>query len=353
MRILIIKLSSIGDVVHTIPSLNALKDLYPDSEIDWLVEEESHTLLHGHPLIHQLRVFKRKKWLKTVWKGTGLKETVRLIMGMRRQKYDLIIDFQGLFKSGIMAFLAGGKVRLGYDKTRELSYLFLTEKLPPYDPDTHAVDRYLDVVRSLGWKGNERTFSFPVTATDKHHVEMLIESNGVRDREKIVLVSPKARWKTKLWNQDKFATLCDRLMEELGREVIMIGGRKDLNYIDGIISTMKNEVINIAGQTNLRELAYLMTISPLVICLDSGPMHIAAAVGAKTIALFGPTSPKRTGPYGENHVVISQRAECSPCFQKSCDDTICMNEIGVEEILSAVRNTEQGRAHKNVRVVRK
>jgi 3-deoxy-D-manno-octulosonic-acid transferase/heptosyltransferase-1 len=340
MKILIIKLSSIGDVVHTIPSLYALKDLYPDSTIDWLVEEESHTLLCDHPLIHELSVFKRKKWFKSLWGGNGIKEILNLIKRLRNRKYDLVIDFQGLFKSGIMAFLSGGKVRLGYDKTRELSYLFLNDRLPAYDPDIHAVDRYLDIVRSLGWKGNDTKFYIPIASADKHNVDTLLKKKGVKERERIVLVSPKARWKTKLWREDKFATLCDRLIEELGYDVIMVGGKSDKDYIGRIFSIMKSRAIDVSGQTNLRELAYLMTIAPLVICLDSGPMHIASAVGTKTIALFGPTSIERTGPYGKNHVVISKDLQCSPCFNKTCDDIKCMNDIGVEAVLEAVKNVE-------------
>ncbi len=343
MKVLIIKLSSIGDVVHTIPSLHALKELYPDATIDWLVEEESHTLLIGHPLIHELRVFKRKRWFKSLWSGNGIKEILNLIKNLRNQKYDLVIDFQGLFKSGIMAFLSGGKVRLGYDKTRELSYLFLNDRLPPYDPDIHAVDRYLDIVRSLGWKGNDKKNYIPITSADKQHVDTLLEKHGVKERGRIVLVSPKARWRTKLWKEDKFATLCDRLIEEFGYDVIMVGGKSDKDYIGRIISSMKSRAIDVSGQTNLRELAYLMTIALLVICLDSGPMHIAAAVGTKTIALFGPTSTERTGPYGKNHDVIRKDLQCSPCFSKTCDDTRCMNDIGVEEVLAAVENIEHQR----------
>ena len=239
-----------------------------------------------------------------------------------------------------MAFLSGGKVRLGYDKTRELSYLFLNDRLPPYDPDMHAVDRYLDIVRSLGWKGNDKKSYIPITSADKHTVDTLLEKHGVKERERIVLVSPKARWHTKLWSEDKFATLCDRLTEELDREVIIVGGKSDKDYIGRILSIMKNRAIDISGRTNLRELAYLMSVAPLMICLDSGPMHIAATVGTKTIALFGPTSPKRTGPYGESHVVIRKDLQCSPCFSKTCDDIKCMNDIGVEEVLAAVGNIE-------------
>ncbi|MEE8422913.1 MAG: lipopolysaccharide heptosyltransferase II [Thermodesulfobacteriota bacterium] len=343
MRVLIIKLSSIGDVVHTMPSLHALKALYPDAAIDWLVEEESHALLIGHPLIHELRVFKRKRWFKSLWSGNGIKEIFIFSKNLRDQKYDLVIDFQGLFKSGIMAFLSGGKIRLGYGQTRELSYLFLNDRLPPYDPDRHAVDRYLDIVRSLGWKGNDKKNYIPITSADKRHVDTLLEKHGVKESERIVLVSPKARWQTKLWSEDKFATLCDRLIEELEREVIIVGGKSDKDYIGRIFSIMKNRAIDISGQTNLRELAYLMSIAPLMICLDSGPMHIAAAVGTKTIALFGPTSPERTGPYGKNHDVIRKNLQCSPCFSKTCDDTRCMNDIGVEEVLAVIENIEHRR----------
>ena len=210
--------------------------------------------------------------------------------------------------------------------------------MPTYDTDIHAVDRYLDIVRSLGWKGNDKKNYIPITSADKHNVDTLLEKHGVKERERIVLVSPKARWQTKLWSEDKFAALCDRLIEELGYEVIMVGGKGDKDYIGRIFSIMKSRAIDVSGRTKLRQLAYLMTIAPLVICLDSGPMHIASAVGTKTIALFGPTSIDRTGPYGKNHVVIRRDLQCSPCFNKTCDDIKCMNDIGVEAVLEAVKN---------------
>ncbi|MFQ5900524.1 MAG: glycosyltransferase family 9 protein [Thermodesulfobacteriota bacterium] len=336
MRILIIKLSSIGDVVHTLPSLYALKELLPDSQVDWLVEEEAHDLLCCHPMIDKLWISKRKRWLNDPLNGEGLKGMYHLIKGIRERRYDLVIDFQGLFKSGMAAFLSGGKVRLGYDKVREFSHYFLNDRLSPFDPEIHAVDRYLNIVKSLGWKGEEAKFVIPIDDDNRERVKGLLRSQGLAHIERIILVSPKARWETKLWGKAKFAGLCDKLIENFKREVVILGGKADREYIRGIISLMKNRAIDLSGQTDLRELACLMSLSPLAVCVDSGPMHIADAVSSRVIALFGPTSPRRTGPYGKGHIIVRKKLPCSPCFLRDCKNVRCMREILVDEVLEAV-----------------
>lgn len=338
MRILIIKLSSIGDVVHTLPSLNALREQFPNSQIDWLVEEEASDILVNHPMINKLWISKRKRWLGNPLNGGGIKGIYLLITKIREMRYDLVIDFQGLFKSGIAAFLSGGKIRLGYDKTREFSYYFLNDRLPPFNPDSHAVDRYLSIVKNLGWKGEGVRFAIPVAHDDKERIKNLLKDRGLTDLKRTILVSPKARWNTKLWGKDKFARLCDELIERLNRNVVVLGGKTDKEYIREILSLMKNKAIDLSGQTSLRELAYLIGLSTLMVCVDSGPMHIANAVNTKVIALFGPSSPQRTGPYGNGHTIIKRELSCSPCFSRDCKDIRCMKDITVEEVLEEIRS---------------
>ncbi|MFQ5586701.1 MAG: glycosyltransferase family 9 protein [Thermodesulfobacteriota bacterium] len=144
MKILIVKLSSLGDVVHTLPALSALRGAYPDAEIDWLVEEESKAILEGNPLLNNI-VTVRKRGL---FREPG--KTWRVVRRIRERRYDMVIDFQGLLKSGVWVYLSSGRRRIGFGRGREFSHLFLNEKLPPYDPDRHAVDRYLDLARYAG-----------------------------------------------------------------------------------------------------------------------------------------------------------------------------------------------------------
>ena len=154
MKILIVKLSAIGDVAQTLPALEALKNIYPDSEITWVVEEAAAGVLDGHPLIDRLLISRRKAWISSrtnpLALAQGLGSMVRFIRELRRTRYDIAIDFQGLLKSGIVIGLARADRKIGYDRTRELSYLFLNERLPAYDIERHALERYLDVARYLG-----------------------------------------------------------------------------------------------------------------------------------------------------------------------------------------------------------
>jgi 3-deoxy-D-manno-octulosonic-acid transferase/heptosyltransferase-1 len=151
-----------------------------------------------------------------------------------------------------------------------------------------------------------------------------------------VAVNPVAFWETKLWDEAKFAALCDRIVTELGLPVVFTGENPE-GVIARIRSRMQAPSASVAGETTLRELAALYKMASLLVTTDSGPMHLAAAVGTPVVALFGPTSPERTGPYGEGHIVIRQGLPCSPCFRKTCDTLECMNTIGVDEVLQAVR----------------
>ena len=336
MNILIIKLSAIGDVIHTLPSLAALRKLYPDANITWVVEEASSDLIKDHPYLDRVIISRRKQWiddLKHCRTGKPLREIKSFINDLRTQPYDLVIDFHGLFKSAVVVFLSSGKRKLGYDSMQELSGLFLNEKIPE-DMKKHAVDRYLDFLRYLGADVKEPEFLIPIREENKKRVEGLLQINGIDKKDRFVAVSPVALWDTKLWEDGKFARLCDRITEELKIRVVFTGS--DREKLEHIRSRMRTTSINMGGETTLRDLAYLYRLSSLLITTDSGPMHIAAAAGTPVIALFGPTDPSRTGPYGIGHTVIRKELSCSPCFLKKCDTIKCMYDITVEEVFQAV-----------------
>ena len=171
MEILIVKLSAIGDVIHTLPSLEALRAQYPESRITWLIEEGALDIIRDHPCLDDIIVSKRKKWIKGIVRPTRCVQTIRECISffkeLRGKDYDIVIDFQGLFKSGILTVLSGGKRRLGYDGTREFSSLFLNERVPPIDPDVHAVERYLHLAAYLGTKVNRHGFFIPINEKER------------------------------------------------------------------------------------------------------------------------------------------------------------------------------------------
>jgi 3-deoxy-D-manno-octulosonic-acid transferase/heptosyltransferase-1 len=418
VNILIVKLSAIGDVIHTLPSLAALRRRFPDAEITWVVEEAAADLLIGHPDLDRVLVSRRKGWLKDLRRGriaAPLREMRAFLRDLRSRRYDLVIDFHGLLKSAFIVLLSGGKRKVGYDSLQEGSGLFYNEKIPE-DLGKHAVDRYLDFVRHIGAQANEiRETAPPAVATaqedegkqggagavfspapneapefriaigeeEERSVADLLEESleiltteqssgtnsetvkfstrqgfgseagellgrqsegekegttaeGFDGRElRFVAVNPVAFWETKLWEDGKFAALCDRIRTELGIGVVLTGGEAE--PLERIRAGMTTEAANIGGKTSLRELACLYRRAALVVSTDSGPMHLAAATGTQVVALFGPTDPDRTGPYGPGHRVIRGDLPCMPCFRKRCEDPRCMKGIGVEEVFAAVK----------------
>ncbi|MEW6614222.1 MAG: glycosyltransferase family 9 protein [Thermodesulfobacteriota bacterium] len=338
MEILIVKLSAIGDVVHTLPSLEALRAAYPDSRITWLIEEDAEQIIRNHPCLDNIIVSKRKTWMKSIFKpSTCLRtfgEIMSLIKGLREKNYDLVIDFQGLFKSGILTLLSGGERRLGYDKTREFSYFFLNERVSPYNPDLHAVERYLNLIKYLGVEVNNPRFLIPFDKRDMEYVKGFLRNNEIDENERIIAVNPASGWETKLWEGEKFSLLCDRINDELPARIVFTGGKNDLQTINAISSRMRSPALNTTGKMNLKQLACLLSLADLMITTDTGPMHVASAMKTPVIAIFGPTAPWRTGPYGNGHTVIRSSVACSPCFKKKCDTKKCMAEITVDDVFS-------------------
>lgn len=339
-HILVVKLSSIGDVVHSLPFLEAIKAKFPNARIDWLVEEASLQILKGHPALDRIIVSHRKEWQKTFFKGmrclSVLREAIKLLSEVRERRYDLVVDLQGLFKSGIMVGLSRGERKIGMVGAREGGGLFLNEKPVPVDYAQHAVDRYMEVAEYLGCNIASRKGEIPVFDADKVQIDKLFNSSGLENRP-VVAMNPIARWKTKLWYGESFASLADRLYEELSCRIIFTGSEQDRAVIEDIVGMMKKNPINLAGQTSLKELAYLYSTCNILVTTDTGPMHIAAAMGCRVIALFGPTDPLRTGPYDGGHKVIKSEIECSPCFKKKCEHMTCMKQIQVEKCFEVIK----------------
>jgi len=339
-NILVVKLSSIGDVVHSLPFLEVVKEKFPHARIDWLIEEESFQILNGHAAVDRVIVSRRKAWQKKVKKVSEwlpvLREAAQFLKELREYEYDLVVDLQGLFKSGILVGLSRGKRKIGMAGAREGGGFFLNEPPVPVDYDQHAVDRYMEMARYLGCRHSSWNGGIPVLEADIRMVKALLNSNGL-EKTPFVAVNPMARWKTKLWKPESFAVLADRLCDELSCRIIFTGSGQDREVIKDISDMMKEKPLNLAGRTSLKELACLYAACSVLVTTDTGPMHIAAAMGCRAVALFGPTDPRRTGPYGDCHEVIRADVECSPCFKKKCDHMSCMKQITVERCFEAVK----------------
>jgi 3-deoxy-D-manno-octulosonic-acid transferase/heptosyltransferase-1 len=358
MKILVVKLSAIGDVIHTLPAIALLRQCFPESSLNWVVEEKAAGILVGHPQLDTVIISGRKRWIHDLARPARwpvvYREAASFIRALRLERYDLVIDFQGLFKSAILVVLSRGACKIGYGKTRELSYLALTHRIEPPTAELHAVDKNIGLVEAvLKLKGlslsgraahSKGSLQHHYLASDgmalpdeqdKARVDALIHASLIDRTGPLILVNAPAGWETKRWDVQKMAEMADRLISTYNAGLIYTGSTADAAYIDGIISRMRCPAVNAAGMTTLKELACLIKKARLFVTTDSGPMHLAAAVGTPVVALFGPTAPWRTGPYTERARIVRTQAPCSPCYKKKCDSMVCMNEIGVDQIMEA------------------
>lgn len=342
MNILIVKMSAIGDVIHTLPALNALRAHFPDARITWLVEEAAADLVIGHPCVDNVIVSKRKQWIKALFSSSfpsALIKILTFIRALRETEYDMVIDFQGLLKSGVMVMLAKGKKKIGFDtgmEHAECSHLFYNHRITPVSMEIHALKRGLMMIQSLGVRADKVEYRLPVTPGDQRAVRTLLQKNGINAKEKIICINPQATWETKLWDNKKFADLSDRIQERYSARIVFTGGPEDRPIIDTIISMTNKTCINLAGLTTLKMLAALYEQSEVLITTDTGPMHLGAAAGTRVVAVFGSTAPWRTGPYGSDHVVVRSGEKCAPCFKRECTHRRCINNISVDQVMSAV-----------------
>lgn len=335
-RILLIKLSALGDVIQTLPTLEAIRAAYPRAEITWLVEEAAAPILADHPALDTLVVSRRRSWLSAWRRGsrsTAWHEFREVLQTIRQRPYDLVIDLQGLLKSAFWAFLARSSRKIGFAGTREYSYLALSERLPPYDPDEHAVRRYLRVARYLSASGEPVRFRMALPAGTGQNLHSLwSEKTGP-----LIVIHPGTRWPSKHWQPESFAALADALIHERQARVVFTGSPADRPLIAGIRSGMSASAGDLSGRTDLKALARLFYEADAAVTTDTGPMHLAAAVGTPVAAVFGPTAPWRTGPFGPQHRVVRTNFSCSPCFQRRCPTPECLTGLGVAEVLAAVR----------------
>jgi len=242
-------------------------------------------------------------------------------------------------KSGILISIARGRRKIGFDKGlehMEHSYIFLNERIPAVDMEIHALSRGMMLLHAVGIPTNEVEYKLPVSNHDRKKIDELMKQHGINGVKPLIAINPVAKWETKLWPNKKFAELADMLIDQYDMKIVFTGGIKDYSINQAITSSMKVRAINFAGKTTLTELAALYEKAALVISTDTGPMHLAAAVGTPVVALFGPTASWRTGPYGTDHQVIRAELGCSPCFKRRCSNNICMGQISIQKVFDKV-----------------
>ena len=317
-RTLIIKPSSMGDVVQALPVLTALKEAHPEAHVSWLVAKAFAGILEGHPRLDGVILFDRERFGQFTFSLAVATEFVRFLEGLRRRRFTTVIDLQGLFRSGLLALATGAPARVGFRGARELAPLFYTAEVALGRHVVHAVDRYLAVARRIGLPAPEAQDHLPIPAEARSAIRGRLAEAGLGPDEPFLAVCAHARWPTKQWPPERFAAVLDRLRAERGARAVLVGSPAAADGARTIADRMRQPPIDLTGATTLKELAAVIGEARVMLTNDSGPMHVAAAVGRPVVAIFGPTNPMRTGPYGPGHRVLAGRAACSPCYRRQC-----------------------------------
>lgn len=338
-KILIVRMTAIGDVAHVLPALNALRVALPEARIDWLVDEIPAQILLGHPQLNHVHVF-RRRWRKE-FRRHFFSEILPFFQRLRAERYDWAIDFQGLTKSGLAAYFSGARRIIGFGDHdgRELNKLFTNIKVHPR-PALHIVEKNLSLLKPLGIENPPVKFVFPDYEADK----IPFEKSGF-----YAAVNPGAGWATKRLPVSTLAALCARLHAQKGMRIVITWGpgeeQLSNDLLQGIIRA--GAKAELAPPTTLRQLARLISRAGLFIGGDTGPTHIAAAFGVPTLSFFGASDAKRNRPYGD-HCITIQNTEipCIPCWKTRCrfQDArrlACLSSIAVGDLYdSALRLLE-------------
>ena len=361
-KILLIKLSAVGDVVHTIPVLNALRRRYPSAQIDWLVTPAIAELLRHNPVISNVIEFTRDDWSKP-WTLTPFANYARLAAKLRANAYDLVVDMHGQFRTAVFVLATGAPVRIGFDRprasvwdasprsfpaearkhawqgAREGSWLAYTHHILVPTLDINAVDRYLSVGPILGLEPRPPDFSLPVPQAASTSVDVLLRERGLAGAP-LLAMAPGTVWETKHWGTDKFAEVARHFLRN-GFAVALMGSRRE-RVVCEEVARLAPGAVDIAGETTLTELAALIGRSTISVTNDSGPMHLAVALDRPVVSIFGPTDPVWSGPYGRAGAVLQAGVPCSPCLLRQLSRCryghVCMENVSARAVIERIEH---------------
>jgi lipopolysaccharide heptosyltransferase I len=326
-RVLIIKPSAIGDIVHAIPAVARIRRRWPKAHISWLAGTAYASLLENHPMIDEVIHFRRYRWGRRWYIPEVQWELAQFFKDLRRREFDLAIDFQGLFRSAAVALATGAPRRVGFANAREGAAFFYTERVECSAEQEHAVDRNLKLAASVGAAAGPIEFPLAVDEKDRELIARLVPPDV-----KFALLLPGTNWETKRWPVEHFAELAGPLGKEFGLATVVAGSARDAE-----LSRRIPAQFDLTGKTNLRQTVALLQRAELVIANDSGPMHLAAALGKPLVTLFGPTSARRTGPYGRMDSVIRIDLPCSPCYSRKCIHQSCLRWLETGVVLKSIK----------------
>jgi len=332
VKILILKPSSLGDVIHALPVLRLLKEHLPESEIYWWIEAGLAPLLEGDPDLAGLIQFNRRRWAQP----KNWAKLWRDVQWTRVQNFDWVIDLQGLARSAVFGWLANGQLSIGLEESREGARGFYDIVAPRSPFATHAVDRYLGVLTLLKVPIHWDFQWLPA----QPEVAASVRRKWTIDGTRWVILQPGARWRNKRWPVESFAQFVSQFPGKANSvRFAILGGAEDRQLGMTIAQASPERCLDLTGKLSLSEMLEWIRLSELMVTNDTGPMHAAAALRKPVVALFGPTEPRRTGPYGQIENVIQLALPCVPCMRPRCHYPLpleCLRALPVSTVLKRV-----------------
>lgn len=334
-NILIIKPSSLGDIVLALPALSALRNSFPDAKISWLIRAEFAPLLKNHPHLTQTILFDRNLLAKVWYNPNAFKELRFLVQRLRSEKFDAVIDLQGLFRTAFLGKLSGCPARFGMKNAREFAGLFYTHKILQNSDSIHLVDYYMKIARAAGAKNAPVQFVLPVNAGVADSVERLLGEHNV-DRSHYAVFIPGSTHPDKCWPVEKFAALADKISPLFHLSIVMTGAKSERSVTEKLRALANVTVIDFTGLTNLNELVALLKSARLVVSNDTGPGHIAAALGRPLVMIFSWSNPARIYPYGRKNCAVAVEFNTRGTQIKSRDPRHNVKNITVDDVFAKV-----------------
>jgi len=362
-RILLIKPSALGDVIHTIPVLVKLRARYPSARIDWLITPENADIVRYHPALSNVVLFARRDFSKRGRRWRALVSFFDLLKQIRRAKYDLVVDMHGQLRSAFFALVSGAHVRIGFDRpikrvltvsaehdlknvpthgwrgAREGSWIAYTHRIPIPTLDVHAIDRYLWVGELLGFDDTPPDLTIYLSPETIRNVDRLLKEKGVSASQPLVVLVPGTIWETKHWTIEGFAGVARQFLHD-GYAVALAGTKRDEQRCRQIAAAAQG-ACDLSGKTTPADLAALIRRAEVTVTNDSGSMHVAASLGKPMVSIFGPTNPVHIGPYERPDSVVRVDLPCSPCNYRRLSqcpyDHACMKQVTSAMVVERVQ----------------
>ena len=334
-RILIIKPSALGDIATVLPALDSLKQSYPQAHISWLVRKEFAVFLEGNPQIDEIIIFDRRL-LAGFWRSwEALKALSSFLSKLRKSRFDVVIDFQGLFRTGFFSIVTGAKKRIGMSTAREFAGLFYNHKVKPDSHNPHVLEYYFRLIEAAGAKRVLKDSYICVDQANEVWWEKYAAQNSINIDNYAVLV-PGASRPDKCWPPKNFAETAGLFRQKYGLDIVVVGSKAEAVLAEEISKSCSFAICDLAGKTDLNKLKAVLKSAKIVLSNDTGPAHMAFMAGVKTFIIFGSTNPKRVGPFGKKDWSVCVDHEGRGSEVESCDPKHTIENVTVDMVMEKI-----------------